>query len=362
MSPNCLTLLTPTKYYDHQATSNVKELLFSSPDIPSTSAQQIQDIINMPNSLPIDTPQKKKLKRHIQIQSKKLKNKRSYITKLKTNLKMYKTRNDINNIIKQFPFPSISSKALVTMQLRKNRRSWTVEEKQLSLTLFYKSPATYNFFKLQNVNLPGTSTIHSWIGQSKFLPGFSKIFLNHVQKKFEFKSEKEKKCTLCFDEMSIKEYLEFSKYYDFIEGFEDLGHLGRTSNKATIALVFMTRGIYAPWKIPVAYYLARSAVKHDKLKQLIIHVLETLFETGLCPKLIICDQGSNNQSALKSLNVTENKPYFFINDKKIHAIFDVPHLLKSIRNNLIGGSFKKGNKTICYSDIRETYNADKKKH
>jgi hypothetical protein len=57
---------------------------------------------------------------------------------------------------------------------------------------------------LQNINLPGTSTIRRWIGKSKFLPGFSKIFLHHLKKKIEYKTDKEKKCTICFDEISIK--------------------------------------------------------------------------------------------------------------------------------------------------------------
>jgi len=47
---------------------------------------------------------------------------------------------------------------------------------------------------------------------------------------------KKKKCTICFDEISIKECLEFSKHYDFIEGFEDFGHLGTSSNIANTSL------------------------------------------------------------------------------------------------------------------------------
>lgn len=55
--------------------------------------------------------------------------------------------------------------------------------KNLALTMFYKSPATYNFLRLQNLNLPGPSTVRVWIGQSKFLPGFNKIFMTHLKKK-----------------------------------------------------------------------------------------------------------------------------------------------------------------------------------
>jgi len=59
----------------------------------------------------------------------------------------------------------------------------------------------------------------------------------------------------------------------------------------------MARGVYTSWKIPIAYFLAHSAVKHDILKTLIIDVLQELLNVGLFPKLIICDQGTNNQSA-----------------------------------------------------------------
>lgn len=76
---------------------------------------------------------------------------------------------------------------------------------------------------MQKVNLPAPSTIRRLIGQTKFLPGIYNIFFSHVEKKFQHKSYKEKACTVCFDEMYIKEFLEYSKDYDFIEGFQDLG-------------------------------------------------------------------------------------------------------------------------------------------
>lgn len=59
------------------------------------------------------------------------------------------------------------------------------------------------------------------------------------------------------------------------------------------------------------------------------------------------------------MNVSEDKPYFFIEEQKIFALFDTPHLLKSIRNNFIGSNFKKDD-IISYNDIVQTYNIDKK--
>jgi len=160
--------------------------------------------------------------------------------------------------------------------------------------------------------------------------------------------------------MYIKEFLEYSKNYDFIEGFEDFGHYGRTNKSANCVMVFMARGLFSPWKFPVAYFLAHSGVKHTLLKDLIIDVLTELFKNGLYPKVLVCDQGTNNQSALKSLGVDENKPYFFFENNKIFSIFDSPHLIKSLRNNLIGCSFEKDNMTVAaFSDITKTYEIDK---
>ena len=103
----------------------------------------------------------------------------------------------------------------------------------------------------------------------------------------------------------------------------------------------MARGIYSQWKFPIAYYLTHSTVNKIILKNLIIDVLNKLIDVGLCPKLIVCDQGTTNQSALKLLNICENNPFFFINDHKIYSLFDVLHLLKSVRNNFIEASFQK---------------------
>lgn len=339
----------PKKDYTKVRNTECVELVFPSPSKYTTT--DISDIIDMPSpitpkrkqnyNMNNDTPRKKKLKQKIFTQQHQMQNKKKQISKLKNRINNLKNRNHLNNLISSHKFRSNHSRAIVTMQLRNKRRQWTIEEKNLALTMFYKSPATYNFLRLQNLNLPGPSTVRGWIGKSKFLPGFNKIFMTHLKKKIEFKEYKEKACSIFFDEISIKEFLEYSKDFDFIEGYEDLGRFGRTCNTANSCLVFMARGIYSPWKIPITYFLAHSAIKHAVLKNLIIDVLQELFDIGILPKVIICDQGSNNQSALKSLNVTENKPYFYVNENKIISLFDTPHLLKSVRNNLIGNTFKK---------------------
>lgn len=60
------------------------------------------------------------------------------------------------------------------------------------------------------------------------------------------------------------------------------------------------------------------------------------------------------------LNVSADKPFFYVDEHKIFALFDTPHLLKSIRNNFIGSYFKKGDIVISFNDIVQTYNINKK--
>ncbi|KAL4121023.1 hypothetical protein QTP88_013608 [Uroleucon formosanum] len=316
--------LTPTKTYE-TSRSEMTELIFPSPSsITDAPKKIIKDLIHMPtpNSKRLiyadedDTPRKKKLKLKIDQQKIKLRNKNVQVCKLKKRVTRFKTRNTLRSLMYSHRFTSKNARAIVTMQLRNERIPWTLEEKNLALTLFYKSPTAYNFLRLQNINLPAPSTIRPWIGESKFLPGLS---------------------------------------------FEDFGHYGRTNKSANCVMVFMARGLFSPWKFPVAYFLALSGVKHKLLKDLIIDVLTELIKNGLCSKVLVCDQGTNNQSALKSLGVDENKPYFFVENNKIFSIFDVPHLIKSVRNNLIGCSFEKNNmKIAAFSDIVATYEIDKK--
>lgn len=90
-------------------------------------------------------------------------------------------------------------------------------------------------------------------------------------------NEEEKYCTLIFDEMKIKNFLEYSKYLDLVGGYEDLGSMGRNNKLAGQALVMIIRGMYSTWKMPIAYFLPATFVKHTNLCELINEVIKRLF-------------------------------------------------------------------------------------
>jgi len=140
-------------------------------------------------------------------------------------------------------------------------------------------------------------------------------------------------CVTVFDEMKIKSFLEYSKYLDMVEGFEDLGHKGRTKKMATQSMVFLVRGLYSTWKLPLAYFLSGSSTNSVILKDLIVDIIEKCIELGFHPVALVCDQGSNNYSALKHLGFNKDKPFIEIKQHTIFSIFNVPHIIKNFRNN-----------------------------
>jgi len=91
-----------------------------------------------------------------------------------------------------------------------------------------------------------------------------------------------------------------------------------------------------------------------------IHTIQKLIECGLIPKVIICDQGSNNMKMRKLCGVTLEKPYITYNNEKIFFIHNPPHLLKSVRNNLKKYTFTNGHESYCWKDIEDFYNIDSK--
>jgi len=168
----------------------------------------------------------------------------------------------------------------------------------------------------------------------------------------------DKKCVIMLDEVSIMKAVEYNKFLDYIEGFEDLGPLGRNDKIGTHALVIMVRGLYKNWKFPLSFFFTGSGVKGNDLVIIIKQAIRHIIEVGLIPTCIVCDQGTQNRRTYMLLGSTQEKPYFIENKNKIYLLFDMPHLIKSIRNNLLNGDFQIGEKVISLSDVHKAYAID----
>jgi hypothetical protein len=302
------------------------------------------------------TPRKKKLLKTISRQKSKIKRTQNSISFLKRRPRV----NSLSSILASLPdFISGDPLIFIQMQLKhQNHSKWDDNEKNLALSLYYKSPSTYRFMRERGFKLPSVTLIRKWISVYNVHSGFTEDVFQKLAIKSSSMSEEEKETVLLFDEMSIRKSLEYNPKLDVVEGFEDLGPLGRRNVPATHALVFLIRGLKYPWKCPIAYVLSENSVKGSALAVLIDYCIAKLNNIGLCPKATVCDLSTTNSTAMKLLGATLAKPYIYFEGNKIHCLYDAPHLFKCIRNNLINHNMTVNNKIVSWQDVREFFKVD----
>lgn len=260
----------------------------------------------------------------------------------------------VRNDISQF------SKSIINMQLRhKKKASWLPSEKRTALSIYYKGPSTYRYLRRKGLVLPSVSTVRSWVRNFICQPGFNKKIFSRLALKADTMLSSEKKCIILFDEMAIKRNLEYNKKLDIIEGFQDLGKFGRKPVPANQALAVMIRGIYSPWKLPIAYFVSEDGVTANNLKDILTETFRKVKESGFEPVGMTCDLSRRNKQFYDMLGVSVERPYFFLDNQKYYAFFDAPHLLKCVRNNFIAHDFLLNGKFIRFSDIKKVYELDK---
>lgn len=228
----------------------------------------------------------------------------------------------------------------------------------MALSLYYKSPSTYKFMSKNGIILPGETTVRRWLVSISFSTGFPKAYMDQIRLKISGMSENEKKCAILFDEVAIMKTLEYNKVLDEIEGYEYLGILGRTNKIGSQALVVMVRCLYSNWKFPLCYFFTGSGVKGNNLVNIIKDCVQQILDLGLSPKCIICDQGAQNRRMYTLLGGNEDQPSTTICGKKLFLIYDMPHLIKSVRNNLLSGDFEINSRKVTMNDIRKAYKID----
>ncbi|CAH2100873.1 unnamed protein product [Euphydryas editha] len=169
--------------------------------------------------------------------------------------------------------------------------------------------------------------------------------------------------------MSITPQIFYSPQKEQFEGF--------TSNDKEIfadhAFVFMVTGVKNNFKQPVAYYFTNSLTKLE-LKQNLRSVIDHCFQSSLIIVNTVCDQSSANVGAITEL-IQETKATYLRQGKEWHhevmrfkghvvvPLYDTPHLIKGIRNNLITKdiSYVTNNekKIVKWDYFKMVYDADK---
>jgi len=70
------------------------------------------------------------------------------------------------------------------MQINNNfRKPWTIAQKNLSLSLYYKSPSTHKCMRRNKIILPGESTVRRWLHSIDYSTGFSLRYMEQIRLK-----------------------------------------------------------------------------------------------------------------------------------------------------------------------------------
>lgn len=237
-------------------------------------------------------------------------------------------------------------------------RRWSMKNKISALAILKRSAKTYRYLN-QVLPLPSEKTLHNMLKKVPIQPGLNKSVLDHLKKIAPKKNDKDKVCCLLFDEMAIKPRLILNPSNDIVEGYEDLGQLGRKGEVADHALVFMLQGLHHKYKQPIAFYFTKGTVSSPILANIIKNILTEVSATGFHILNTVCDQGPTNMGALKLLRegsgcLDGGNHYFVHNNQKVFIVFDVPHLFKSLRNNFLNqGSIKMCGKKGEWSHLLE---------
>ncbi|CAK1589753.1 unnamed protein product [Parnassius mnemosyne] len=229
--------------------------------------------------------------------------------------------------------------------------------KYFALNLHYSGPAAYRFFT-NTFSLPSLVTL-----QKLVKPIGTKLderLLCALKMKVDKMGTQEKICSVCVDCMPLKANLCYDVRNDRIIGFHEINGIQK-KEPAKYVVVMMIRGIIHDWKQPIAHSFVSQCKKHTELNDWIDEIITSLLNIGLDIRVLISDLGSDFLRISKSRSVIRDKTYFEVDGHKIYYMFDVPHLLKCVRNKLKTCNFIFDNKVAKWSHIRELYNEDKKR-
>lgn len=349
---------------------------YQEPSTSTSTSQRKGKIFRQIENLTLGdaTPRKLRLVRILQKKEDHLRKLKKICKKRGQDLKSLSNLADSTVVRSLFKdMPSVTADFMVS-QIRSFRskaskgRRWTFDEKVLALTIFKRSPRCYRLLR-SFVALPSKRTLLTLLKKVPFQSGINPHIFKHIDDNLP--PGLDRCCALIFDEMDIKENVQYEAGHDRIVGFANFqdGHNNLPANKA---LVFMLVGLLPTrkWKQPVAFYFNHNGCKAEILQKYMFEVLRAAKNIAKVNVVTtICDMGVHNVKCYKDLGVTIEKPYFFHEGEKIHTLYDPPHLLKCTyslfrKHNVLVpttiGAVQGEEWEARFSDIRFAYEIDRK--
>lgn len=253
-------------------------------------------------------------------------------------------------------------------------RRFSIDDKIFALSLYKSGAKTYRLLS-KTFALPSRKTLMDLLQKLRLEPGVNNQIIKHLKNTVSnFKNKLDTHCVLLFDGVSLAAGIQYCEVNDKIIGFEDLGNDNRKLKFADKALTFMVRGIKRKFKQSVSFYFTQSGMKTADLVVALKETIRAVQLTGLKIVATVCDQAPTNIAALNILIKETIENYtrrgmekknlgFEIDGIEIVPLYDPPHLLKGIRNNLVTKDlifYLNGEKKIAkWRHIVQFYEIDK---
>lgn len=236
---------------------------------------------------------------------------------------------------------SARQKVFFELQLRatKKRRvgKYTSAELQEAIGLYHRGPAAYKHMRGIHT-LPGMTTIRSKLSCCMQKTGPCPVLMNAIKVRLDTNNAPlERIATLCFDGMKISSAVRYLEHEDRYVGFEDTGTSGTSKVIADQGLVAALRSIHGRWKMPMAYYLVKTAPQQDRFPLMVNECLVAAEAAGVDVLVLTCDQDKTQWAWLQSCGVSVQHPYILhpTTGRQVYVYPDVPHCLKNCRNSLL---------------------------
>ena len=257
-------------------------------------------------------------------------------------------------------------------RLKPQARRFTLEQKVMALAVMKISGKGYRLLS-KLFALPSRKTLTHLLSKLPFRAGIiNNKILSSLRLAVQKMNTQERSCVLLFDEMSIEAHLQYNEKENCIDGFEEHG-CRRKAAFANYVNIFILQGACKQWKQPLMFTFNSGPINGLALKILIKTAIEKCQGVGLNIVATVCDQGLANQKAILLLkeNVVhksqrggeqDNGKSFTVGEKSIVPLFDVPHLFKGLRNNLLNKNLHfelKGRKYVAkWQHVQEFYELD----
>lgn len=168
-----------------------------------------------------------------------------------------------------------------------------------------------------------------------------------------------RQAVLTFDAMAIKPGFQYSSSTDSVQGFTSLNSQS-FEKPADHLLAIVLRGVSRNWKQIIGYILHDSQFNANCIHAIFSDSIKAAEEAKIKVIAITCDLEINQQKLSSILNVTPlNSSINSFTNYPIYFIFDPPHLLKCLRNNLMNYNIQfSPNKFASWKYIKQLWHLE----